>query len=245
MLNPAQQYLTLRSLGAPAVLLSLAMQGVFRGFKDTKTPLYATVAGDVTNIILDLIFMFVLRLGVSGAAIAHVISQLPIVNKGYGCYILYHPVSVDGCQTGIDIHGCISSMLAGLILAVILGGGLSFGAKIFTKDVDVLLLIGTGIPFVAATQPINSLAFVFDGVNFGASDFAYSALSLASSCSDCQHYMPMHLLQKSRIHRTLDSSDDIYESSSVCWVLEDRNRNRALEVSEGHHVTWDVKVRHN
>lgn len=42
MLSPAQKYLTLRSLGAPAVLLSLAMQGVFRGFKDTKTPLYAT-----------------------------------------------------------------------------------------------------------------------------------------------------------------------------------------------------------
>lgn len=42
MLTPAQKYLTLRSLGSPAVLLSLAMQGVFRGFKDTKTPLYAT-----------------------------------------------------------------------------------------------------------------------------------------------------------------------------------------------------------
>ncbi|KAL3529866.1 hypothetical protein ACH5RR_009188 [Cinchona calisaya] len=42
MLKPAEQYLKLRSLGAPAVLLSLAMQGVFRGFKDTKTPLYAT-----------------------------------------------------------------------------------------------------------------------------------------------------------------------------------------------------------
>ncbi|KAA3469533.1 MATE efflux family protein FRD3 [Gossypium australe] len=72
MLNPALKYLTLRSLGAPAVLLSLAMQGVFRGFKDTKTPLYATVAGDLTNIILDPIFIFVLKLGVSGAAIAHV-----------------------------------------------------------------------------------------------------------------------------------------------------------------------------
>lgn len=34
--------------------------------------------------------------------------------------------------------------------------------------------------FVAATQPINALAFVFDGVNFGASDFAYSAYSMAS-----------------------------------------------------------------
>ncbi|KAJ0099487.1 hypothetical protein Patl1_20556 [Pistacia atlantica] len=42
MIKPAQQYLTLRSLGAPSLLLSLAMQGIFRGFKDTKTPLYAT-----------------------------------------------------------------------------------------------------------------------------------------------------------------------------------------------------------
>lgn len=42
MMKPALQYLVLRSLGAPAVLLSLAMQGVFRGLKDTKTPLYAT-----------------------------------------------------------------------------------------------------------------------------------------------------------------------------------------------------------
>ncbi|XP_028080556.1 protein DETOXIFICATION 42-like isoform X5 [Camellia sinensis] len=75
MLQPAQQYLTLRSLGAPAVLLSLAMQGVFRGFKDTKTPLYATVAGDAMNIILDPIFIFVFHLGISGAAVAHVISQ--------------------------------------------------------------------------------------------------------------------------------------------------------------------------
>ena len=33
---------------------------------------------------------------------------------------------------------------------------------------------------MAATQPINALAFVFDGVNYGASDFTYAATSLAS-----------------------------------------------------------------
>ncbi|GJZ81281.1 protein DETOXIFICATION 45, chloroplastic [Tanacetum coccineum] len=38
MHGPAQQFLSLRALGAPAVVLSLALQGVFRGFKDTKTP---------------------------------------------------------------------------------------------------------------------------------------------------------------------------------------------------------------
>lgn len=42
MLLPAHKYLTLRALGAPTVLLSLAMQGVFRGLQDTRTPLYAT-----------------------------------------------------------------------------------------------------------------------------------------------------------------------------------------------------------
>ncbi|KAL3645131.1 hypothetical protein CASFOL_010311 [Castilleja foliolosa] len=38
----------------------------------------------------------------------------------------------------------------------------------------------TTIGFVAATQPINALAFAFDGVNFGASDFAYSAYSMVT-----------------------------------------------------------------
>lgn len=35
---PAQRFLSLRAFGAPAVVVSLALQGVFRGFKDTKTP---------------------------------------------------------------------------------------------------------------------------------------------------------------------------------------------------------------
>ncbi|XP_016193162.2 protein DETOXIFICATION 42-like isoform X2 [Arachis ipaensis] len=251
-------YLTLRSLGAPAVLLSLAMQGVFRGFKDTKTPLYATLAGDLTNIALDPLFMFVFRLGVSGAAIAHVISQylisvillwklmqkvdlMPPSIKHLqfdrflknGFLLLLRVTAVTFCVTlaaslaarqgsksmaafqvclqiwlavslladGLAVAGQAilagafaakdydkatataarvlqMGLVLGLALAFILGAGLPFGAKLFTRDVDVLHLIKIGIPFVAATQPINALAFVFDGINFGASDFAYSAFSL-------------------------------------------------------------------
>lgn len=40
MHNPSQRFLSLRALGAPAVVVSLAVQGVFRGFKDTSTPLF-------------------------------------------------------------------------------------------------------------------------------------------------------------------------------------------------------------
>lgn len=258
MLKPALKYLTLRSLGAPAVLLSLAMQGVFRGFKDTKTPLYATVAGDLTNIILDPIFIFVLRLGVSGAAIAHVLSQylitvillwqlMKLVNLlppslkdlqfgrflKNGFLLLARVIAVTFCVTlaasmaarlgstpmaafqiclqvwltsslladGLAVAGqailaCAfaekdykkvtaaatrvlqMSFVLGVGLAVVVGVGLYYGSGIFSKDASVLHLISIGVPFVAATQPINSLAFVFDGVNFGASDFAFTAYSM-------------------------------------------------------------------
>ncbi|KAL0410694.1 UNVERIFIED_CONTAM: protein DETOXIFICATION 43 [Sesamum latifolium] len=258
MLPPALKYLTIRSLGAPAVLLSLAMQGVFRGFKDTKTPLYATVAGDVMNIILDPILIFACRLGVSGAAIAHVLSQylisLVLLSKlmkqvdllppsikdlqfskflKNGFLLLAKVIATTICVTlaasmatrlgstpMAAFQVCLqvwltSSLLAdglavagqailacafaekdykkataaavrpagmgfvmGLGLALVVGLGLQFGSGIFSKDKSVIHIIAIGIPFVAATQPINSLAFVFDGVNFGASDFAYSAYSM-------------------------------------------------------------------
>ncbi|KAI3519790.1 hypothetical protein L1887_09006 [Cichorium endivia] len=38
---PAEQFTSIRAFGAPAIVLALAAQGTFRGFKDTKTPLYA------------------------------------------------------------------------------------------------------------------------------------------------------------------------------------------------------------
>lgn len=38
---PAQHFLTLRAFGAPPIVIALAAQGSFRGFMDTKTPLYA------------------------------------------------------------------------------------------------------------------------------------------------------------------------------------------------------------
>ncbi|KAG4969106.1 MATE efflux family protein FRD3 [Glycine soja] len=260
MLIPAEKYLRLRSIGSPAVLLSLAMQGIFRGFKDTTTPLYVIVSGYAFNVLLDPILIFYLKLGLKGAAMAHVISQymmaitllLLLMKRVHlvppsikdlqifrflknGGLLLTRVVSVTFCMTlaaslaarlgsipmaafqpGLQIWLASSLLADGLAVAVqtmlacsfaekdynkataaatrtlqmsfVLGVGLSFavalglyfGAGIFSKNANVVHLIKISMPFVAATQPINSLAFVFDGVNYGASDFAYSAYSLAS-----------------------------------------------------------------
>ncbi|VVA33983.1 PREDICTED: DETOXIFICATION [Prunus dulcis] len=258
MLAPAQKYLKIRSIGAPAVLLTLAMQGIFRGFKDTRTPLYVIVVGYGVNIALDPLLIFVCGLGIRGAALAHVLSQylmalvlfiiltkkidlLPPSIKDLqfgrflrnGTLLLARVVAVTFCVTlaaslaaregptpmaafqtclqvwltsslladGLAVAGqailaCAfaekdykkaiatatrvlqMSFILGVGLTFVVGIGLYFGAGIFSSDVNVLHLIRIGLPFVAATQPINSLSFVFDGVNFGASDFAYCAYSL-------------------------------------------------------------------
>lgn len=275
MQGPAVRYLTIRSLGAPAVLLSLAMQGVFRGFKDTKTPLYATVVGDAANIILDPILMFVCHMGVTGAAIAHVVSQYmitlillcrlvqrvhvipPSIKSlkfgrflGCGFLLLARVVAVTFCVTlaaslaarhgptvmagfqiccqlwlatslladGLAVAGQAVlasafakndskkvaaatsrvlqlSIVLGMGLTVVLGLAMRFGAGIFTSDVPVIQVIHRGIPFVAGTQTINSLAFVFDGINFGASDYRYSAYSMVAVASvsiPCLLYLSAH-----------------------------------------------------
>ncbi|MCD7451951.1 Protein DETOXIFICATION 44, chloroplastic [Datura stramonium] len=72
---PAEQFLTMRAFGAPPVVIALAAQGTFRGFKDTKTPLYAVGAGNLLNALLSPILIFTFGFGISGAATAAVISE--------------------------------------------------------------------------------------------------------------------------------------------------------------------------
>ncbi|PWA52001.1 MATE efflux family protein [Artemisia annua] len=67
---PAEEFTSVRAFGAPAVVLALAAQGTFRGFKDTKTPLYGIAAGNLLNAILNPILIFFCGFGVGGAATA-------------------------------------------------------------------------------------------------------------------------------------------------------------------------------
>ncbi len=51
-------------------------QGIFRGLQDTQTPLAATLGSNALNVILCPILIFAAGWGVSGAALATVLSQL-------------------------------------------------------------------------------------------------------------------------------------------------------------------------
>lgn len=72
----AAAYLGVRTLGAPATVLFLALQGAFRGLGDTRTPFYATLGSNLINILLEPLFIFGLGWGVRGAAGAITMAQV-------------------------------------------------------------------------------------------------------------------------------------------------------------------------
>ncbi|KAL0560908.1 hypothetical protein IC582_001325 [Cucumis melo] len=243
---PAQQFLSLRALGAPAVVLYLTLQGVFRGI------------GNLLAVCLFPILIYYCQLGAIGAAISTVISQYVIaflmlwfLNKRavllppkfgalqFGVYMksggfllgrtlsvlttmtlgtsmaarqgavamaahqicmqvwlavslltdalaassqamIASSVSKGDYKTAKEVTGLALKvgLFTGTILFAILGASFGSLATLFTKDADVLGIVRTGVLFVSATQPLNSLAFVFDGLHYGVSDFRYAAFSM-------------------------------------------------------------------
>ncbi|KAJ9550202.1 hypothetical protein OSB04_014247, partial [Centaurea solstitialis] len=243
---PAQRFLSLRAIGAPAVVVSLALQGVFRGI------------GNCSAVFLYPLLMYYFKLGVTGAAISTVISQYMItflliwkLNKravllpprlgalqfgGYmksGGFLLGRtvavlttmtlgtsmaarqgPIAMAAHQICLQVWLAVSlitdalaasgqaliassisredyrsvkditylvlkiGLFTGVSLAAILG--ISFGsiATLFTKDIEVLRIARTGVLFVSASQPLNALAFIVDGLHYGVSDFPYAAYSM-------------------------------------------------------------------
>ncbi len=83
----SSQYIQIRLFGAPAVLLTIAAFGIFRGMQDMRTPFYVAITINTLNIILDPLLIFGYgpfpRLGVFGAGLASTISQW----IGAGCLV--------------------------------------------------------------------------------------------------------------------------------------------------------------
>ena len=75
LMGPALNYLRIRALAGPALLLITASHGAFRGYQDTRTPMVVTIGFNVVNASLDPLFIFGFGWGLAGAAAATAIAQ--------------------------------------------------------------------------------------------------------------------------------------------------------------------------
>ena len=71
----AARYLRLSALGLPCALIALAAQGYLRGVGDLRTPLIVVVVANAINIVLELVFVYVLHWGLDGSAAGTVVAQ--------------------------------------------------------------------------------------------------------------------------------------------------------------------------
>lgn len=68
-------YLRIYALGMIGNMVYNVGASIQRGIGDSRHPFYSLVAGAVTNIVLDLVFVLVFHWGVAGASLATIISQ--------------------------------------------------------------------------------------------------------------------------------------------------------------------------
>ena len=72
----ASEFLTLRSLAAPVVLVTCALREARYGEGDSRAPMHASLWGNATNIAVDVVLIFGLGWGVTGAALGTIAGSL-------------------------------------------------------------------------------------------------------------------------------------------------------------------------
>lgn len=89
IINDAHSYIRIIFAGIIVTIAFNFLSGILRALGDGKTPLYSLFISSIINIVLDIYFIVVLRMGVNGAAYATVIAQLI---SSIFCYYKIHKI---------------------------------------------------------------------------------------------------------------------------------------------------------
>ena len=117
----AREYFFWIALGMPFYMFGQAMNPIIRSDGSPRFAMVSTVAGAMTNIILDPIFIFPLKMGMMGAAVATVAGQ--ILTAGLALWYLFHMKAVKLQKSSFTLQG-------GLIRRFLLLGMTSFLSQI-------------------------------------------------------------------------------------------------------------------
>ncbi len=174
----ANSYITIYLMGSISVMLTLGLNPFLNAQGFAKIGMMTVLIGAVCNIILDPIFIFALGLGVSGAAMATVISQtisavwIILFLRGKKNLVRVHrknlklDFSVSRRVMGLGFSGFIMAITEAAISAVFNASLSLFGGDVYvtimtiaTSVTQIIIMPMNG--FAQGAQPVN-------GFNFGA-----------------------------------------------------------------------------
>lgn len=178
----AKEYITIILVGCVFNILAFVMNSVIRGDGNPKLAAMIMVVGCGLNIVLDAIFIFPFGMGIKGAALATVLSQI-ITAIWAICYYLrgksnlqFHTGNLKleaALVKGIFAIGCapFAMQIAASLTQVISnnalkaqGGDLAIGAMATISSISLMLLM----PIVGVNQGSQPII----GYNYGAGNYA-------------------------------------------------------------------------
>lgn len=104
VIDQATLYLRIYFAGMPLTMAYNFASAIFRALGDTKRPLYYLAVSGLVNVILNLIFVIVFKMGVAGVAIATVVAQAVSTTLIIMCMIRSHSV-IHLQRDMLRIHG--------------------------------------------------------------------------------------------------------------------------------------------
>ena len=180
IIDSALLYLRIMYLGIPIVMSYNLFATVLRSLGDGRTPLYAMIVAALTNIVLDMLFVFVLGLGISGAAVATLIAQLIS-----SLFCLRHIRKIDILTLSPSDYSLRGHRPAKLFA---LGFPMAFQNAIIAVGGMIVQFVvnGFGVIFIAGFTATNKLYGVLEvpATSYGYSMVTYAGQNLGAGRTD-------------------------------------------------------------
>ena len=173
----AYTYIFIIFLGIPATILYNLPANIARALGDSRTPLYFLLLSAFLNVLLDLLFVCVFRMGVMGTAIATDISQAV---SGIACIVYlfrkYHFLRFTGNELGFRKDGVSLSAKVGLPMgfqfSITAIGTLVIQSAVNTLGSDAVAAVNAankvGTVIIQPFEALGVTIATFSGQNLGA-----------------------------------------------------------------------------
>ncbi|MBQ8637343.1 MAG: MATE family efflux transporter [Clostridia bacterium] len=161
-------YIYIMFAGIPIVMFYNLFACILRSLGDSKTPLHAMIIASITNIVLDVLFVFGFKWGIAGAAIATLIAQ---VLSGIFCFWHIRKLDILRLSKG-DFK--LENRLFGHLLY--LGSPMAFQNAIIAVGGMVVQFVvnGFGVIFIAGFTATNKL---YGLLEIAATSYGYAIIT--------------------------------------------------------------------
>ncbi len=161
-------YIRFMFAGVPIVMFYNLLACILRSLGDSKTPLNAMIIASITNIILDVLFVFGFKWGIAGAAIATLIAQ---VISGLYCLHFIRKIEILSMQK--EDFRPDGSLVGRLLL---LGLPMAFQNGVIAVGGMVIQFVvnGYGVIFIAGMTATNKL---YGLLEIAATSYGYAVVT--------------------------------------------------------------------